>query len=187
MRRFSVVTITAVLALSACGGGSDDTADTVASTATEPPAETAAAVDTESPAETEAPTETEAPVDTEPPADTDTPADGAVAVSLVEWAVEAPVDLAAGPITFEVTNDGDFPHHFAIARGNSYEDLPQIVGAVDETALGDDYLGRTENIQSGATASIEFDLEPGNYVLFCNIATTVSHAAQGQVLSVTVS
>ena len=35
--------------------------------------------------------------------------------------------------------------------------------------------------------AIEFDLEPGNYVFFCNIAGTVSHAAQGQVLSVTVA
>ena len=59
-------------------------------------------------------------------------------------------------------------------------------GAIDEDALGDDFIGRTENLQSGETEIIEFDLDPGNYVFFCNIAATVSHAAQGQVLAVTV-
>ncbi len=107
---------------------------------------------------------------------------------MFEWAIETPAEVAAGTVTFDVSNGGSFPHHFAIARGNSYEELPMAGGgAIDEAALGDDYLGRTANLQGGQTETIEFDLEPGNYVFFCNIAGTVSHAAQGQVLSVIVS
>ena len=113
--------------------------------------------------------------------------DGAVSVDLVEWAIETDLEVAAGTVTFDVSNEGNFPHHFAIARGDSYEELPQIGGgAIDEDALGDDFIGRTENLQSGETEIIEFDLDPGNYVFFCNIAAAVSHAAQGQVLAVTV-
>ena len=177
MRRISSLLALSALALTACGG-SDETAET-----TPPPVEAEAA-----PAETEAPapTATEAPAETTP-AETTAPS-GAVAVSMFEWAIETPAEVAAGTVAFDVSNGGSFPHHFAIARGNSYEELPMAGGgAIDEAALGDEYLGRTANLQGGQTETIEFDLEPGNYVFFCNIAGTVSHAAQGQVLSVTVS
>ena len=183
MRRISALLTVSLLALTACGGGSDDAADTTP--ATEAPA------DTEAPAETEPPADTTAPVETEPAPDTtmappDAP-DGVVSVGLAEWAIETDLEIAAGTVTFDVSIKGDFPHHFAIARGTSYEELPQIGGgAIDEDALGDDFIGRTENLQSGETEIIEFDLDPGNYVFFCNIAATVSHAAQGQVLAVTV-
>ena len=168
MRRISSLLALSALALTACGG-SDETAETAP-----PPVETEAAPAETTPAETT-------------PAETTTPS-GAVAASLVEWAIETPAEVAAGTVAFDVSNGGSFPHHFAIARGNSYEELPMAGGgAIDEAALGDDYLGRTANLQGGQTETIEFDLEPGNYVFFCNIAGTVSHAAQGQVLSVIVS
>ncbi len=198
MRRIAPFLTTAVLVLAACGGGSDDAADTTVAADTTAPVATETAPATEAPPETEAPapTETEAPVATEAPVETEAvPAEtdpaapaGAIAVNMVEWAVEAPTSLAAGTVAFDVSNGGDFPHHFAVARGNSYEELPQTGGgAIDEATLGADFLGRTANIQSGETATISFDLTPGNYVFFCNIAGTVSHAAQGQVLSVTVA
>jgi uncharacterized cupredoxin-like copper-binding protein len=191
MRRIATLMTVSLLALTACGGGGDAAADT-----TPPPTE--AAVDTEAPAATEPPAGTTAPVETEASVETELPADttvtnpaapsGAVSVGLLEWAIETDPAVAAGTVTFDVSNGGDFPHHFAIARGNSYDELPQVGGgAIDEDTLGDDFIGRTANLQSGETATIEFDLDPGNYVFFCNIAGTVSHAAQGQVLSVTVA
>lgn len=194
MRRIIVATLTA-LVLAGCGGSDD-------ATTTEPPPDTAAPDTT--PADTTPPDTT--PADTTPadtaapdtaPADTtpaDTTGDGqvsaasAVAVSLVEWEVIAPTEIPAGTTTFEVSNDGDFRHHLGIARGDSYETLPQLPsGAIDEDALGDDYLGRTDTLEFQGSATIEFDLTPGNYVLFCNIvAGPTSHAAQGQTLSITV-
>lgn len=179
MRRIASLLTLSALALTACGG-SDEAAETAS-----PPASESTVVETTS---TEAPAETTAPpAETEAPTETTAPSTD-VAVSLVEWAIETPAEVAAGIVTFDVSNVGSFPHHFAIARGDSYEDLPMSGGgAIDEAALADDFLGRTANLQVGETETIEFDLEPGNYVFFCNIAGTVSHAAQGQVLSVTVS
>ncbi len=109
-------------------------------------------------------------------------------MSLVEWAIETGDALSAGTVTFEVTNDGEFPHEFGITRGTTYEELPLLgKGAIDEDALGADVLGKTERLEAGAATTIEFDLEPGTYVFFCNItAGPNSHAANGQVLSVTV-
>lgn len=96
----------------------------------------------------------------------------------------------AGTINFKVSNLGTTPHEFGIARGNSYEELPQLAnGSIDEAALGDDYLGKTGSIDKvlKPERDISFTLTPGNYVFFCNlVAGPVVHAARGQVLSVTV-
>ena len=115
--------------------------------------------------------------------------DDAVAVSLDEFNIHTENEFEAGTISFDVVNEGEFPHQFGIARGADYESLPLLAnGAVDEEALGDDYLGATENIASGESATIDFDLEPGNYVFICNIAVGPnSHAKAGQVLSVLVN
>lgn len=115
------------------------------------------------------------------------PADG-VSVELGEWFVDTEATQEAGTVTFAVSNVGENPHAFAIVRGNSYEELPQLDnGAVDTDAMGDDFLDSTDNIEVGESTEIAFDLEPGNYVFFCPIQFGPnSHAAAGQVLSVTV-
>ncbi len=115
-------------------------------------------------------------------------ASDAVEVSLVEWELIAPTSFAGGDVTFTASNDGEFPHELAVVRGDSYETLPLLAnGAVDEAALGADFLGRTDRIEAGASGDLTLTLEPGNYVLVCNIqAGPNSHAAAGQVLSVTV-
>ena len=96
----------------------------------------------------------------------------------------------AGTINFKVSNLGDTPHEFGIARGNSYEELPQLAnGSIDEEALGDDFLGKTPIVDKvlKPERDISFTLPPGNYVFFCNLVVgPVSHAARGHVLSVTV-
>ena len=119
--------------------------------------------------------------------DTEVP-EGALAVGLGEWFVEVPDGITAGTLTFAVENTGENPHAFAIVRGDAYEDLPQKDnGAVDIDAVGDDFLGNTDNLETGESTTIDFDLEAGNYVFFCPIEFGPnSHAAAGQVLSVTV-
>ena len=109
-------------------------------------------------------------------------------VDLGEWFIEVG-DVAAGTTTFALSNSGEQTHALAVARGTSYEELPQLDnGAVDTETLGDDFLGASNEISNGATTTVDFDLEPGDYVFFCPIAFGPnSHAARGQVLSVTVS
>ncbi len=171
MRRLAIFFSTTVLALSACGGSSDD--DSTADTAANEPA----AADTVGTASPNTDDVLDEPDDT-----------GSINANLTEWAIEVPAEIPSGAVTFNVTNAGDFPHQFAIARGDSYETLPLFEdGSVDESSLGADFLGRTDNVESGGATTIDFVLEPGNYVFFCNISGSVSHAAKGQVLSVTIS
>jgi len=108
-------------------------------------------------------------------------------VDLFEWGLAAPAAIGSGEVLFSITNSGQFDHELAIARGTSYEELPLLEsGAVDEAALGDNFVGRSETIGS-QTIEQTFLLEPGNYVFFCNIVVGgTSHAANGQVQSVTV-
>ncbi len=199
MNRTSLGTIVALIAcfallLTACGGSSSDAVvEGEAQTTSAANSSETETTEPEAGAVTEAET-TEAgaqPVTTEPDATelaTTAPV-AVVAVNLFEWVVEAPDLIDGGSVTFEVSNTGTFPHEFAIARGDSYETLPQESnGAVDEAALGADWIGRSDRVPPGETITVSFDLEPGNYVFLCNIASgPTSHASRGQVLSVTVS
>ncbi|MEQ1873689.1 MAG: hypothetical protein ABL953_08190 [Ilumatobacteraceae bacterium] len=100
------------------------------------------------------------------------------------------ITYKAGTINFLATNASDTPHEFGIARGNSYEELPLLAnGSIDEDALGDDFLGKTPVVDQilSPEREISFDLTPGSYVMFCNLVVgPSSHAARGQVLSITV-
>lgn len=175
----------AVALLGACGGD-DDSADTTAA-----PSSTAApttAAPTTLPADTTAADTTAADTTT---ADTTATGTGnAVGIDLAEWTLTPAGEIIAGTNDFTVTNSGEFPHQFMIIKGDGYTTLPLTTsGAVDEAALAPDaLLGSTDRITPGATATISFDLEPGNYVLLCNIAVGPnSHAAAGQTLDITVS
>ncbi len=199
------------LVLASCGGSSDGDAEdvetpvTAAETApdttpeftevegTEP--ETAPETAPEAPAEEPVesvesvaePTDTAAP--TEEPGAEEAPALG-FDVSLAEWAIEAPIDYAAGEITFNASNSGSFPHEFAVIEGESYEALPLAEGgAVNEDELPTGALiGRTGRVGGGTTEALTVTLAPGNYVLLCNLGGgNNSHAGQGQRLAITVS
>ena len=199
--------------LAACGSDGDDSAERDETTETVETTDDTTAdeddgADDDEPAEeqsdgdepAEEPSEDDEPA--EEPSDDDEPVDEGDAteesddgapvssgdVSMVEWALEAPTTYQAGEVSFVAANGGSFPHELAIARGDGYDTLPQtLTGAVDEAELGADFLGRTERISPGAEATLTLDLEPGNYVIFCNLGSgPSSHAANGQVLSITV-
>ena len=183
LRRIAALIAIAALFFAACGDDSESS---------DPPETTTTTTTTEAPADDPAESEI---VDDDHADDTSTPVDepddapaGPTAVGLAEFSVTVDGDIAAGVQTFAVTNEGQFPHEFGIAMGTSYEDLPKLeTGAIDEEALGADFLGKTEILDAGAMTEVGFDLAPGDYVLFCNIAFGPnSHAASGQTLSVSV-
>ena len=95
-------------------------------------------------------------------------AGGEVEVSLSEFTIDMPTDLPAGPTTFAISNDGEFPHSFEIES----EDL-----SVEE--------GLGENLAPGDSATLEVDLEPGTYEVYCPVGEG-SHRQQGMELELTV-
>ncbi|MEP6295866.1 MAG: hypothetical protein ABJ382_00960, partial [Ilumatobacter sp.] len=179
------------------GTAADTTDQPVATDPVEPGASGTEVPGTEAPGtettgDTVAPPESE-PSDTDaaPPGGDDTPeAASAAAVTLVEWAIEAPTDYAAGEITFSATNGGSFPHEFVVIAGEGYESLPLAEGGSvieDELPTGA-LIGRTGRLGGGSSEDLTVTLAPGNYVLLCNLGGGgSSHAGQGQRLDITVS
>jgi uncharacterized cupredoxin-like copper-binding protein len=97
--------------------------------------------------------------------------------------------LKAGSLTFAVRNgENDSDHEFVVMKGK-FAELPKAAnGAVDETKLtAGALIGRTALIAPGDSTTATYNLDPGNYVLLCNVSVGPnSHARDGQRLDVTV-
>ncbi|MGH9209936.1 MAG: hypothetical protein ACRD2C_04560 [Acidimicrobiales bacterium] len=96
-----------------------------------------------------------------------------VEVNLAEFAIApVPAEVPAGTVEFVAVNDGEEPHEVVIARYDGEPgDIPvDDSGAADESQLpADAVIGEIEGFASGNTCSGAFDLEAGQYALFCNI------------------
>ncbi len=101
------------------------------------------------------------------------PADAIVNVTLQEFAViPDTLSVPAGDITFNATNIGPMDaHELVIVRTDlPASDLPtREDGAFDEDADGAEVIGEIEELAVGATESGTWALEPGHYVLLCNL------------------
>lgn len=93
-----------------------------------------------------------------------TMATGVVEVGLVSYEIQMPEVLPAGPTTFEVTNTGTEEHNFEIEG--------QGIEREFDAAL-----------QPGETETMQVDLEPGTYRVYCPVA---DHAEQGMEFDLTV-
>jgi hypothetical protein len=98
---------------------------------------------------------------------------GTVDITLQEFAIAAdPASISAGDVTFDATNDGpDDVHEFVVFRTDlAATDLPtDETGTVVETGEGVELMGEIEDIPVGETMSVTLALDPGSYVLICNI------------------
>jgi hypothetical protein len=92
-----------------------------------------------------------------------------VNVNMEEWLITAaPGTAAPGPVYFLVANEGMDAHELIVARHDADpSNLPIEDGIVPEDAL--DIVDEIEPFAGGSDASILLDLEPGRYVLFCNL------------------
>jgi uncharacterized cupredoxin-like copper-binding protein len=88
-----------------------------------------------------------------------------VQVSLTEFAIDMPDTLPAGPTTFEVTNDGTVEHNFEV-EGEGIEEEFEA------------------NLQPGETMTLEIDLQPGAYNVYCPVG---DHHDQGMHVELTVT
>jgi hypothetical protein len=104
------------------------------------------------------------------------PSTGPVAATVKEWQISlSSTNIAAGAITFNITNAGDKEHEFVIRKTDLTSDkLPlNAAGEVSEeatelTAVGDP--SEVAEIKSGTSdRTITVTLQPGHYVIFCNL------------------
>jgi uncharacterized cupredoxin-like copper-binding protein len=120
-------------------------------------------------------------------------AQSTVGVTLREFAVEpAQSSAPAGEVTFEVRNEGpNDPHELVVIRTDLAPDaLPtDDRGVVDEEGEGIEVVDEVEEIPVGGSATLTVELDPGSYVLICNIydeEEQEAHYAQGMRTAFTV-
>ncbi len=118
-------------------------------------------------------------------------ADTTVTLSLDEWSIQPSRDsVPAGAIAFDAENDGTMPHEVVVVKADSPDALPTTDnGGFDEGAIPDDQLiGEIEPFPAGQDCTGVFDLQPGSYVLLCNISEgDLNHFAKGMVATFTVT
>jgi uncharacterized cupredoxin-like copper-binding protein len=91
--------------------------------------------------------------------------------------------VPAGPVTFTLTNNSNVgkEHEMVVLKTDTpYDQLE--VGADDRVSEADS-VGEISEIKPGTTGTVTLDLEPGKYVLVCNLA---KHYAQGMRAAFTV-
>jgi hypothetical protein len=111
-------------------------------------------------------------------------------VTLSEWLVNAePASAETGDVTFVADNAGGEAHELVIVKGDDPAALPvDDTGKVVEDELPEGaFIGEIEEFEAGSTEEATFALEPGSYILFCNIAeeesdgSFESHFQEGMV------
>jgi uncharacterized cupredoxin-like copper-binding protein len=109
----------------------------------------------------------------------------AVDVHLQEWSVNpSPDSVPAGEVTFSITNDGpDDIHEFVvIATDLDPGALPtDETGTVDENGEGIEVIDEIEEVPVGETEELTVSLDPGNYVLVCNVYSADENEAHYQM------
>ena len=93
--------------------------------------------------------------------------------------------LPAGTVRFDIANEGPSTHEFVIRRTDLAQTaLPMLPdGIVDEAGAGLEEVGEIAEFAAGTSASGEFELASGTYVVFCNIP---GHYTAGMHASFTV-
>lgn len=96
-------------------------------------------------------------------------------VTVDEWSIKAPKITKAGDVLLTVANAGRDTHEVIVIEGVTLADLTtKADGELDESTLPKGaVLGEVEGVKPSATCDGGFTLKPGNYVLACNLTTTV--------------
>ena len=101
-----------------------------------------------------------------------TPQESAVVVNLAEYRLSAaPNSVPAGMVKFDAKNIGGAEHQLLVIRTDlTPETLPtKSDGSADESGQGVAVVGRIDTVAAGTQQSKPVSLEPGKYVLICNL------------------
>jgi hypothetical protein len=197
---FAGLAAAGIALLAGCGddakGASATNVDHTAHTAPATTAPVTAAPATTPPhtehADTTAPTPSStAPVATEPATTAPQDAPSQIDVVASDYAFELSSNLvAAGPVTFALTNDGAEPHQMHIAAVPAGFTAAQFVETFEregEMRAFEDFVwsGGVNGVEPGATQVATAELAPGHYVVMCFIPAAgehgMSHVSMGMV------
>jgi uncharacterized cupredoxin-like copper-binding protein len=119
----------------------------------------------------------------------------AVSATLKEWQISlSSTTLGAGKITFSITNNGDKEHEFVVrktdlksdalplnAAGEVSEDAPELTEVGDPSEVAEIAAGSSDK-------SLTVTLQPGHYVIFCNLhVEELLHYQKGMHVDFTVN
>jgi len=109
-----------------------------------------------------------------------------VAVTLDDYAIRpAETTLSAGEVAFKIENVGATEHEMVVIRSDvAIEDIPVDGDEANEEAPGMTPIGEVEGVQPGETTELVLTLEPGRYILLCNLA---KHFGRGMVTEIQVA
>lgn len=117
------------------------------------------------------------------------PRDPALTVTIAEHDIRMEEDeLTRGPQRFRVLNSSKEVHDTYLIEARAIQGIPLTrKGEVDIEALEEDgrVFGHLEGITSGKSCDLDVELDPGTYVLLCDIrertdAGVVNHFLQGE-------
>jgi len=112
-------------------------------------------------------------------------------VTLQEFSVIPAQDsVSAGDVTFRASNKGpNDVHELVVIKTDLDPDqLPtEADGSVNEEASGLEGIGEVEDVEVGQTKTFTVNLDPGHYVMICNIVDKVgAHYKDGMRTALTV-
>ncbi len=113
--------------------------------------------------------------------------EGDVQITLRDFQIElSETHLPSGEVTFAATNEGPSVHEFevfSVPEGVDPNDLPVSDNVADTEGKGLNVIDEVEDIAPSTTADLTVSLEPGGYVVICNLP---SHYEQGMHIAFTV-
>lgn len=103
------------------------------------------------------------------------PPEGAIRVSLLNWAVEPEQTSArAGEVTFWAVHD--MQHSHGANEGGDVHDLQVLKKTA---AGGTELVGQVQGLRMGEAKALTLTLEPGEYELACTVVEVVNDEAVG--------
>jgi uncharacterized cupredoxin-like copper-binding protein len=95
-----------------------------------------------------------------------------VTIRLDEYTLDVDRDReAAGAIHFSARNEGDIAHQLLVLRTDRrFDRLPMVKGVVPVGTRGIETVAEVPIIEEDAVGGVVAVLEPGKYVLICNIS-----------------
>jgi uncharacterized cupredoxin-like copper-binding protein len=110
--------------------------------------------------------------------------EGGIGATEKDFAISlAQSSVPSGDVTFNISNEGPSAHEFVVVESDLAPDaLPVKDDEVEEDTL--DSIGEQEDIAPNTTTDLTLTLDPGSYVVFCNIT---GHYEQGMYAGLTVT